>query len=64
MRTTRIEADERGLFRRGLHGFFHYNKEINLCNLRNPRLIFYSLITFLYSATAIFSARYALIRFV
>ena len=46
MRTTRIEADERGLFRRGLrglHGFFHYNKEINLCNLRNPRLIFYSL---------------------
>ena len=41
MRTTRIEADERGLFRRGLrglHGFFHYNKEINLCNLRNPRL--------------------------
>ena len=65
MRTTRIEADERGLFRRGLrglHGFFHYNKEINLWIY--PRLIFYSLITFLYSATAIFSARYALIRFV
>ena len=64
MRTTRIEADERGLFRRGLrglHGFFHYNKEINPCN---PRLTFYSLITFLYSATAIFSARCALIRFV
>ena len=36
----------------------------DLRNPCNPRLIFYSLITFLYSATAIFSARYALIRFV